>query len=149
MGVGKLTGHGKSRVGVFDEITHVEMEGIDGLEGKHKTGLAVEGTESGDEIVLKGGVNGSAACVWTDGDGAAQASQVREHGGSESPLWTEQTIAQGGEDGAVSAPSFLFIINDAGPFVGIKANASTFIADAEGIFSRTGSHFHEHLPVVF
>ena len=76
VGVGKLTGHGKSGVGVFDEITHVEMEGIDGLEGKHQTGLAVEGTESGDENRLAGRSKGSAACVWTDGDGAAQASEV-------------------------------------------------------------------------
>lgn len=134
---------------MFNQIAHVHVERIDGFERGNKTGIAVEGREPCDEIVLKCRVNGSAACAWADDDGTSEASQVGEHGGREGALRTEQTIAESGEHGAMSASSFLFIVNDEFPFVGIKTNASTFIADAEGIFTGTGGHFHEHLSLVF
>src|SRR6266700_2022232 len=102
-----------------------------------------------DEVVLKRGGKVSPGGGWAEDDRPAESSEVGEHRVGERSPRAEQTVAQRSKDSAMSAPSFLFIIHDEFPFVGIKTDAGTFIADAEGIFSRTGAQFHEHLAPVF
>ncbi len=134
---------------VLDEVLHERIERIDGLERSHDACFTLKRAQTRHKVVLQSRVDGSAACTWTDDDHSPQSGQVRQHGRCERPLRTEQPIAQGSEHRAMSAPSFLFVIKDQPPFVGIQADPRAFIADTVGVFSRTGRYFHQHLSFVF
>ena len=136
-------------MGVLDEILHSRVKRINGLERSHNAGFTLKRTQARYKVVLQRRINGGAACAGTDHDHSLESGQVRQHGGRECPLGTEQSIAQGEQHRAMSAPSFLFVSKNQPPFVSVQADARALITDTVGVFSRTSRHFHQHLSFVF
>ncbi len=136
-------------MGVLDEILHEQIEGIDGLERSHDAGFTLKRTQAGHKVFLQRRVDGGAACTGTDDDDSLESSQVRQHGGCERPLGTEQSIPQRRKHRAMPAPSFCFVIKNQPPFVRVQTDARAFITDTVGVFPRTSRHFHQHLSLVF
>ena len=57
-------------MGVFNQITHLLVKRIDGLERRNQARFASEGLKARREVVLESRVNGCTARAWADDDGS-------------------------------------------------------------------------------